>query len=138
MRSRTVILGLGALAAGISLAVSAAPNPATELTAASNHAILEQLPFADQQAFADAQRGFIAQLPDGKVLNADGSVAWDMSEYAFLNDESAPRRRDALSWSRRGCALRNAEHRGAQRVPSPPTPAPSCRCRTSRRLWGQA
>ena len=75
---------------GISLAVSAAPNPATELTAASNHAILEQLPFADQQAFADAQRGFIAQLPDGKVLNADGSVAWDMSEYAFLNNESAP------------------------------------------------
>ncbi len=90
MRSRTVILGLGALAAGISLAVSAAPNPATELTAASNHAILEQLPFADQQAFADAQRGFIAQLPDGKVINADGSVAWDMSEHAFLNDESAP------------------------------------------------
>ena len=90
MRSRNVILGLGAVAASISLAVGATPNPATELTAASNHAVLEQLPFADQQAFADAQRGFVAQLPDGKVTNDDGSVAWDMSEYAFLNNETAP------------------------------------------------
>lgn len=90
MRSRNVILCLGALATGISLAASATPNPATEITAAANHAVLEQLPFANQQAFTDAQRGFIAQLPDGKVTNPDGSAAWDMSEYAFLDQEVAP------------------------------------------------
>lgn len=90
MRARTFIHCLSALAASISLSTLAATNPATDSTVASNKAVLEQLPFANQQAFADAQRGFVAQLPDGKVTNEDGSVAWDMSQYEFLNKEAAP------------------------------------------------
>ncbi|WP_425055221.1 alkyl/aryl-sulfatase [Pseudomonas abyssi] len=90
MRTRHFLSG--ALAAAISLTVTAAPspNPATDTTSATNHAVLDNLPFADRQAFEDARRGFIAQLPDGKVTNADGSVAWDMSEYDFLDQETAP------------------------------------------------
>jgi len=90
MRARTVIHCLSALAASISLSSFAAPNPATDTTTAHNKAVLQQLPFADKQAFSDAERGFIAKLPDGKVTNEDGSVAWDMSEYDFLNKENAP------------------------------------------------
>ncbi|MGY8812430.1 MAG: alkyl/aryl-sulfatase [Pseudomonadales bacterium] len=90
MRARTFIHCLSALAASISLSTLAAANPATDSTVASNKAVLEQLPFANQQAFSDAQRGFVAQLPDGKVTNEDGSVAWDMSQYEFLNKEAAP------------------------------------------------
>lgn len=90
MRARTVIHCLSALAASISLTSFAAPNPATTTTVDSNKAVLQQLPFADKQAFADAERGFVAKLPDGKVTNDDGSVAWDMSEYEFLNKEAAP------------------------------------------------
>jgi alkyl sulfatase BDS1-like metallo-beta-lactamase superfamily hydrolase len=90
MRKRHLLTG--ALTAAISLTVTAAPtpNPATATTASANQAVLEQLPFANQQAFDDARRGFIAQIPDGRVTNPDGSVAWDMSEYAFLEQADAP------------------------------------------------
>ena len=98
MRSRHLITG--ALAAAISLAANAAPtpNPATATTASANKAVLGQLPFADQQAFDDARRGFIAQLPDGKVTNPDGSVAWDMSQYAFLDQDTAPETVNPSLW----------------------------------------
>ncbi len=42
-----------------------APRPAEADVAASNRAVLSQLPFADRQAFEDARRGFIATVPDG-------------------------------------------------------------------------
>ncbi|MGB7387686.1 MAG: alkyl sulfatase dimerization domain-containing protein, partial [Pseudomonas neustonica] len=90
MRARTFIYCISAIAATVSLTAQATTNPATASTAASNQAVLQQLPFADQQAFTDAQRGFVAQLPDGKVTNDDGSVAWDMSVYSFLDQEAAP------------------------------------------------
>jgi len=90
MRSRTLAHCLSALAASISLSSFAAPNAATDTTTAHNKAVLQQLPFADKQAFSDAERGFVAKLPDGKVTNDNGSVAWDMSEYGFLNQEDAP------------------------------------------------
>ena len=90
MRARTFIYCISAIAATVSLATQASTNPATASTATSNQAVLQQLPFANQQAFTDAQRGFIAQLPDGKVTNEDGSVAWDMSVYSFLDQEAAP------------------------------------------------
>ncbi len=90
MRSRTLIHCLSALAAGISLSSFAASNPATDTTSTHNKAVLQQLPFADKQAFTDAERGFVAQLPDGRVTNEDGSIAWDMSEYDFLKKEDAP------------------------------------------------
>ena len=41
-----------------------APKDATTITAQINAALLEELPFADQQDFEDAQRGFIATLPE--------------------------------------------------------------------------
>jgi len=90
MRSRTLVHCLSVLAASVSLSSFAAPNPATDTTAAHNKAVLQQLPFADKQAFSDAERGFVAKLPDGKVTNDDGSVSWDMSDYAFLDKEDAP------------------------------------------------
>ncbi len=90
MRARTFIYCISAIAATVSLTAQATTNPATASTAASNQAVLQQLPFADQQAFTDAQHGFVAQLPDGKVTNDDGSVAWDMSAYRFLDQEAAP------------------------------------------------
>src|SRR3954453_24251965 len=42
------------------------------------------LPAEDDQAFADARRGFVGALDDGVVRNAQGRVVWAGDPYAFL------------------------------------------------------
>jgi alkyl sulfatase BDS1-like metallo-beta-lactamase superfamily hydrolase len=67
-----------------------APNEATTITAQINAALLEELPFADQQDFEDAQRGFIASLPEVVIQSEDGRTVWSLAPYAFLEQEEAP------------------------------------------------
>jgi alkyl sulfatase BDS1-like metallo-beta-lactamase superfamily hydrolase len=69
---------------------TAEPRDATTLTAARNRAVLDALPFADRQDFADAQRGFLGSLPEVEITNAQGRVVWSLREYAFLAGEEAP------------------------------------------------
>ena len=58
---------------------------------ARNKAVLGELPFANRDDFADAERGFIATLPDAHILNASGkSAAWSQTQYAFIDDGPAP------------------------------------------------
>ena len=57
-----------------------APNAAAPAVRAVYDAALRDLPFADQQDFADARRGFIATLPAGQ----------DTRRYGFLADEKVP------------------------------------------------
>ena len=59
-------------------------KPATDVTAQLNQAVLNELPFSDTRSFEDARRGFLGALPDGRVLDNEGHVAWDMAPYAFL------------------------------------------------------
>lgn len=44
--------------------VQAPPKDATEATKNANAAVLNELPFADKQDFEDANRGFIATVPE--------------------------------------------------------------------------
>jgi len=66
------------------------PQDATPLTAARNRAVLDTLPFGDEQDFADARRGFLATLPEVEITNAAGRVVWSLREYAFLAGAEAP------------------------------------------------
>lgn len=66
------------------------PKPATEITKKINAAYLTELPFSNKQDFADATRGFIAPLPDGVIKAADGRVIWDLNNYKFITDATAP------------------------------------------------
>ncbi len=53
-------------------------------------AVLRQLPFADQQDFEDARRGFIAPLPDGGVIrDQEGQPVWDLSGFSFIKEGAA-------------------------------------------------
>ncbi|MEO9524822.1 alkyl/aryl-sulfatase [Marinobacter alexandrii] len=72
------------------LAQADTPKPASDVTAQANQAVLDELPFSDTRSFDDARRGFMGSLPDGKVLDDNGNVAWDMSPYAFLAKDEAP------------------------------------------------
>ncbi len=47
----------------------------------------ETLPFADQRDFEELKRGFIAPMPDLRIMADAGHVAWDMERFQFLNED---------------------------------------------------
>src|SRR5258708_7568909 len=78
---------------------SAVPVPASHLdvardaepaTRAAHAAMAGKLPFDDVADFQAAKRGLIAPLPDGMVRAANGTVLWNLGEYAFIDGEPAP------------------------------------------------
>jgi alkyl sulfatase BDS1-like metallo-beta-lactamase superfamily hydrolase len=68
------------------------PKDATAVTKAANAKLLQRLPFADRRDFEEANRGFIAPLPNDGVIKADdGHVVWDLSLFNFIKqDQPAP------------------------------------------------
>jgi linear primary-alkylsulfatase len=78
---------------------SAVPVPASHLdvardaepaTKAANAAMAARLPFGDVADFQAAKRGLIAPVPEGVVRAANGTVLWNLGEYAFIDGELAP------------------------------------------------
>ena len=67
-----------------------ASKDATTITQGANQALLDTLPFADQQDFEDARRGFIATLPEVVITGDDGSVVWSLAGYEFLQEQDPP------------------------------------------------
>ncbi len=67
-------------------------KPATAITKEANTKVLTDLPFADQQDFKDAQRGFIAKPETLTIKDASGKVVWDLESYKEFIDleKSAP------------------------------------------------
>src|ERR687898_159261 len=62
---------------------------ATKATKDVNDKLLEELPFEDRRDFEDAERGFIAPLPDGGVIRGeDGSDVWNTSKFSFIEEDS--------------------------------------------------
>jgi alkyl sulfatase BDS1-like metallo-beta-lactamase superfamily hydrolase len=45
------------------------------------------LPFADVRDFEELKKGFIAPMPDLKIMADAGHVAWDMERFKFLDEE---------------------------------------------------
>ena len=66
------------------------PTPPETSVVARNKAVLGELPFADRGDFTDAERGFIATIPDATVLTASGHTAWSQKQYEFIDDGPAP------------------------------------------------
>jgi len=63
---------------------------ATTFTEAANNALLKELNWEDTRDFELAARGFIATLDDPIIANANGTPAWDLGAYPFLEEEGAP------------------------------------------------
>jgi alkyl sulfatase BDS1-like metallo-beta-lactamase superfamily hydrolase len=70
--------------------VAAQGKDAEPATRAANEAFAKSLPLADRADFDDAQRGFIATLPDGVVAGPAGRPAFDAKRYAFLAKDEVP------------------------------------------------
>ncbi|ACA88523.1 alkyl/aryl-sulfatase [Shewanella woodyi] len=63
-------------------------TPASSYTIEANRQQLEKLPFDDTQDFTDANRGFIASLPDLKVSGSKGETIWNNPGYQFIEGEA--------------------------------------------------
>src|SRR5437870_2037593 len=82
-------------------------KPAEPTVKARNQDVYGKLPFADRQDYADADRGFIATLPDATVADASGRVVWSLKDYAFLKAEQAPDTVHPSLWRQAQLNLRN-------------------------------
>src|SRR3989442_5236266 len=60
----------------------AQPKDAEPATRQANAQVLPSLPFSDRTDFDDAQRGFIASMPNA-IMSRDGQLTiWSMNPYA--------------------------------------------------------
>ena len=73
------------LAFALTSVALAQSKPATKATKAANAAVLEQLPFSDQEDFVNVKRGFIAAIEGGKIENAQGRAIWDLGQFSFVD-----------------------------------------------------
>ncbi|HCJ7726806.1 TPA: MBL fold metallo-hydrolase [Citrobacter freundii] len=78
---------------------SESSQPASQYTKQQNQRYLTSLPFADRQDFDDAQRGFIAPLPNQGILkNADGKPFYRAEDYKFDINAPAPETVNPSLW----------------------------------------
>jgi alkyl sulfatase BDS1-like metallo-beta-lactamase superfamily hydrolase len=66
------------------------PKDATAATRAANRAALGGLPVEDGADFERVRRGFIDTLPDARIESPTRGVAWDLSAFAFEQEETPP------------------------------------------------
>jgi alkyl sulfatase BDS1-like metallo-beta-lactamase superfamily hydrolase len=66
--------------------MNTAPKPATAATVRAHAALAATLPEDTGGDFADARRGFIATVPDGRITDAEGRVFWNMGAFDFEAD----------------------------------------------------
>jgi len=91
MRSLTAPVGLSLLAWMVQPGWAQQPLPAQPTTVSAQAEALKGLPREDRRDFEAAQRGFIASLPDAATIrNPDGSVAWTLKGFEFLQQQRVP------------------------------------------------
>ncbi len=95
---------------------AAGPKPASAATQAAQKSVLDELPFSDQTDFAQAQRGFIAPVPDGIVRNERGAALWDLQAYDFLEAAEAPETVNPSLWRMARLNMNNGLFKVCDRV----------------------
>ncbi len=61
---------------------------ASETVVRQQKALLDTLPFSDNQDFDDATRGLVGRRVPNAIRDADGRVVWDNDTYAFLDGDA--------------------------------------------------
>lgn len=83
------LLGLALALAGNLAGAAEASKDASSSTRQANDALKQQLPFSNRQDYDDAQRGFIATLPDIEIKGEKGNTVWTLKGYDFLKQDQA-------------------------------------------------
>ncbi|TKV82237.1 MBL fold metallo-hydrolase [Bradyrhizobium elkanii] len=79
-------------------AQSAASKPPSEFTRAANRRVLEALPFNDRTDFENAQRGFVAGVPDDTLKDANGKAVFDLKPLRVPTSGPAPDTMNPSLW----------------------------------------
>ena len=80
IRPSLVLAALGALP----VAHAHEPQSTTPATAQANRAVAAAYDLAQPQDLEDASRGLVATLPGGVIRGAQGNIAWDGGQIAFI------------------------------------------------------
>jgi alkyl sulfatase BDS1-like metallo-beta-lactamase superfamily hydrolase len=102
--------------APVTTAPEGTPAAASEWTIKANEEDTKGLDFSNEQDFADAQRGFIATLPDGVIKNADGSTAFSTADFDFEKQPEAPSTVNPLLWRQARLNLNNGLFQVTDRI----------------------
>jgi len=95
----------------------AQPNDATPATRAANEAFVKGLPLADRADYEDAQRGFIAAVPDGLIAGAPGAPpVWNLKPYDFLKADQPAATVNPSLWRQSQLNLANGLFKVTERV----------------------
>jgi len=89
---------------------------ASEWTIKANEEVQNQFDFADREEFEDAQRGFIATVPDLVIKNAAGGIAWSMPDYDFEKQTEIPATVNPLLWRHSQLNLNNGLYKVTERI----------------------
>ncbi|MFA5400104.1 MAG: alkyl sulfatase dimerization domain-containing protein [Dehalococcoidia bacterium] len=89
---------------------------ASEWTIKANEEVKNQFDFADREEFEDAQRGFIATVPDLVIENAAGGIAWSMPDYDFEKQTEIPATVNPLLWRHSQLNLNNGLYKVTDRI----------------------
>jgi len=85
----TLVAALVAVAfAGQAFAQTPAQKPATPATARANQAVAQGMTMDDKTDNEEANRGFIANLPDPIVKDSKGNTVWDVNRFAFMKGDA--------------------------------------------------
>lgn len=74
-----------------------AQTEASPFTREKNNQVKEYLPFENKDDFRDAERGFIGTIDQSAIKNEDGTVAFDLNSWNFL-DSAVPRTANPSLW----------------------------------------
>jgi len=102
--------------APVTTAPGGTPTAASEWTIKANQEATMGLDFSSEQDFADAQRGFIATLPDGVIKNDDGSTAFSTADFDFEKQEEAPSTVNPILWRQARLNLYNGLFKVTDRI----------------------
>ena len=92
-------------------------NDAEPSTRAANEAFAKGLPLADRADYEDAQRGFVATLPDGVIPGSPGApTVWDLKPYDFLKADQSSATVNPSLWRQSQLNLANGLFKVTERV----------------------
>lgn len=89
---------------------------ATPFTVRANSDVMKGLDFTDREDFADAQRGFVATLPQVVITTADNRTVYDLTSFDFLKQEDAPATVNPLLWRMAQLNLSNGLFKVTDRI----------------------
>ena len=93
------------------------PMPAAPATVQAQADALKGLPREDRRDFEAARRGFIASLPDAATIrNADGSVAWTLKGFEFLQQDRVPDTVNPSLWRQAQLNMQNGLFKVTDRI----------------------